>query len=52
MDTDTCLMRRLGRPHEIAAAIAFLASEDASYVTGTCLCVDGGRVGLEIPKKG
>ncbi|NOY07765.1 MAG: SDR family oxidoreductase [Spirochaetes bacterium] len=51
MDTDNCLMRRLARPEEIAAAIAFLGSDDASYVTGTCLCVDGGRVGLEIPKK-
>ncbi len=51
MDTDYCLMRRLARPEEIAAAIAFLGSDDASYVTGTCLCVDGGRVGLDIPKK-
>lgn len=51
MDTDYCLMRRLARPYEIAAAIAFLASDDASYVTGTTLCVDGGRVGLEINKK-
>ncbi len=51
MDTDNCLMRRLALPEEIAAAIAFLGSDDASYVTGTCLCVDGGRVGLEIPKK-
>jgi 3-oxoacyl-[acyl-carrier protein] reductase len=48
MDTDYCLMRRLGRPEEIAAAIAFLASEDASFVTGTTLCVDGGRVGLNL----
>jgi NAD(P)-dependent dehydrogenase (short-subunit alcohol dehydrogenase family) len=51
LDTDYCLMRRLARPHEIAAAIAFLASDDASFVTGTCLCVDGGRVGLQINKK-
>ena len=35
-------MRRLGRPDEIAAAVVFLASEEASFVTGTTLVVDGG----------
>ena len=33
---------RLGRPEEIACAIAFLASKEASFITGTTLLVDGG----------
>lgn len=35
-------MQRLGRPHEVANAIAFLASDEASYITATILHVDGG----------
>jgi len=36
-------MKRPGRPENIAAAVAFLASEDADYVTGHTLSVNGGR---------
>lgn len=39
---DTVPMKRLGRPEEIAAVIAFLASADASYVTGQAINIDGG----------
>ena len=38
----TVVMGRLGRPEELAKAVTFLASSDASFITGVELFVDGG----------
>lgn len=35
-------LKRAGRPEEIAAAVVFLSSEEASYMTGACVYIDGG----------
>ncbi|WP_137149263.1 SDR family NAD(P)-dependent oxidoreductase [Mycolicibacterium sp. CR10] len=40
---DATPVRRIGRPEDIAAACAFLASEEAGYITGQILGVNGGR---------
>ena len=36
-------LRRIGRPDEVAAMAVFLASDEASYCTGVCFDVSGGR---------
>lgn len=43
---------RIGEPEDIAAAVAFLASRDASWITGTTLRVDGGLLGVNTVFRG
>jgi|SRR5690606_16643648 len=42
-ETSPTLLRRSGRPQDVAEAVWFLASEAAGFITGTSLTVDGGR---------
>ena len=39
----TLPMKRVGKPEDIAAAVAYLASEEASYITGQTISTNGGR---------
>jgi NAD(P)-dependent dehydrogenase (short-subunit alcohol dehydrogenase family) len=40
---DVCPLGRAGTPEDVAKAMLFLASEDAGFITGIALPVDGGR---------
>jgi len=37
-------LRRLGRPEDVAALFAFLASDEAAFITGQCFVIDGGEI--------
>ena len=44
MTLDKYALKRKAKPEEIAAAILFLTSDDSSFITGSALVVDGGRI--------
>ena len=41
---DRVPLRRLGRPEDVAGLFAFLASDDATFITGQCFVIDGGEI--------
>jgi len=42
-------MKRLGEPEDIGATVCFFASEEAKYITGQSLVIDGGQIIPETP---
>jgi NAD(P)-dependent dehydrogenase (short-subunit alcohol dehydrogenase family) len=40
------ILKRIGKPREVAYAVLFLASDEASFITGAYLLVDGGKTAL------
>jgi 3-oxoacyl-[acyl-carrier protein] reductase len=41
---DIVPMKRAGKPEEVAALVAFLASQDAAYITGQTISINGGML--------
>jgi len=39
-------MKRMGRPEEVSNLVAFLASDDSSYMTGSTVVIDGGYLSI------
>ncbi len=50
-DMPPSLLNRMGTPAEIASAVVFLASDEASFVTGQTLIVDGGMMVIDYPSR-
>jgi NAD(P)-dependent dehydrogenase (short-subunit alcohol dehydrogenase family) len=44
-------LRRFAEPEDIASVVVFLASDDAGYVSGTTLLIDGGRLAIQSPER-
>lgn len=48
---DTLTLRRWGSANDVASLVAFLASPDASYITGALIDVSGGKLATQIPRR-